>query len=432
MPAKLKIETVVSRLAERGFTLVGDYVNANTQTLIRCSKGHEWAAQTRYIINAGWGCPHCAGNFKLTKAEIDKRLEGRGIRLVGDQTGLRNKVTFVCDYEHQWNAEINTVLNHRSGCPHCAKNAKLDIKTINDRLEPRGIKMIGHYQGTKNSSLFRCLAGHEWEVGLAGVLGGNGCPTCNVEKQKYTTEEFIELAIAAHGQRYNYSKLTYLNAKQKVEIICKQHGSFWQLPQNHIRGHQSGCRECAIEQLRLTVEEFSAKSKQKHGDKYDYSRVTYKTNHDKVELICKEHGSFWQLPMNHIQGTGCPGCAVTGFDQTKPGILYYLAVLTYNNETLYKIGITNLTVRKRFPNVDLQRIKTIKTWPFERGEDAAQREISILREFSDDLYVGPAVLVGAGNTELFIRDVLGLDDRNNLIYFEQWSQEKLDLDGEIK
>lgn len=432
MPAKLKIEIVVLRLAERGFTLVGDYVNANTQTLIRCSKGHESAAQTRYIINAGWGCPHCAGNFKLTKAEIDKRLEGRGIRLVGDQTGLRNKVTFVCDYDHQWNAEINTVLNHRSGCPHCAKNAKLDVKTINDRLEPRGIKMIGHYQGTKNSSLFRCLAGHEWEVGLAGVLGGNGCPTCNVEKQKYTKEEFIELAKAAHGERYNYSKLTYLNAKQKVEIICKQHGSFWQLPQNHIRGHQSGCRECAIEQLRLTVEEFAAKSKQKHGDNYDYSRVTYKTNHDKVELICKEHGSFWQLPMNHIQGTGCPGCAVTGFDQTKPGILYYLAVLTDNNETLYKIGITNLTVRKRFPNVDLRRIKTIKTWSFERGEDAAQREISILREFSDDLYVGPAVLVGAGNTELFVRDVLDLDDRNNLIYFEQWSQESLDLDGEIK
>jgi len=184
MPAKLKLEVVIARLAERGFTLVGEYVNANTHTLIRCSKDHEWSAQTRYIINEGWGCPHCAGNFKLTKAEIEKRLQGRGISLVSDQTGLRNKVTFACDYGHEWKAEINTVLNHRSGCPHCAKNAKLDLKTISERLEPRGIQMIGPYQGTKNSSLFRCLVGHEWKVGLASVLGGNGCPTCNVEKTK--------------------------------------------------------------------------------------------------------------------------------------------------------------------------------------------------------------------------------------------------------
>jgi glutaredoxin len=195
MPAKLKTEVVIARLAERGFTLVGEYINANTHTLIRCSKGHEWSAQTRYIINEGWGCPHCAGNFKLSKAEIEKRLEGRGIRLVGDQTGLRNKVIFTCEFGHEWKAETNTVLNHRSGCPYCAKNAKLDAHTINERLEPRGIQMIGSYQGTKNSSLFRCLAGHEWEVGLASVLGGNGCPTCNVDSQRYTTEEFIDRMV---------------------------------------------------------------------------------------------------------------------------------------------------------------------------------------------------------------------------------------------
>jgi len=197
---------------------------------------------------------------------------------------------------------------------------------------------------------------------------------------------------------------------------------------SHIQGHKSGCKECVFDALRLTTEEFIEKSRLRHGNKYDYSRVEYKTNHDKVELICKEHGSFWQMPMNHIKETGCPGCAVTGFDQTKPGILYYLAVLTDNNETLYKIGITNLTVHQRFPKMDLERIKTLQTWSFERGEEAAKREESILREFADDQYLGPTVLVGAGNTELFVRDVLGLDDRVGLKYFEQWTQESFDLD----
>jgi hypothetical protein len=75
----------------------------------------------------------------------------------------------------------------------------------------------------------------------------------------------------------------------------------------------------------------------------------------------------------------------------------------------------------------MERIRTLQTWYFERGEEAAKREESILREFADDQYLGPTVLVGAGNTELFVRDVLGLDDRVGLKYFEQWTQESFDL-----
>jgi hypothetical protein len=44
--------------------------------------------------------------------------------------------------------------------------------------------------------------------------------------------------------------------------------------------------------------------------------------------------------------------------------------------------------------------------------------------------VGPPVLIGAGNTELFVRDVLELDDRDNLKYFEQWSQRSLNIEDE--
>ncbi len=427
MPAKLKLDIVNFRLKERGFRLVGEYINANTRTLFSCSKGHEWLAQPRYIINSGFGCPHCAGNVKLTKVNIEKRLEGRGIRLLGDKLGSRTKATFSCDYGHQWKAEINTVLNHRSGCPHCAKNAKLNPDIINKRLEPRGIQMIGSYQGTKNYSIFRCQKWHEWEALLGSVLAGNGCPICNIEKQRFTTAEFLELAKAAHGDKYDYSKTIYKNSKEKVEIICTRHGSYWQSPLNHVRGRQNGCQKCAVDGLRLTTEEFIQKSKLRHGDRYDYSKVNYKTNHDKVELICKEHGSFWQMPMNHIKETGCPGCAVSGFDQTKPGLLYYLAVLTDDNETLYKIGVTNLSVHKRFPKIDLERIRVLRTWQFDRGDEAIRREMDILKEFVDEQYVGPDVLVGSGNTELFVKDILGLDEKIGLKYFKQWSQNSLNL-----
>lgn len=45
-----------------------------------------------------------------------------------------------------------------------------------------------------------------------------------------------------------------------------------------------------------------------HGDKCDYSLVDL-SNGLKVEIICKKHGSFWQLSKNHIdKENNCPSC----------------------------------------------------------------------------------------------------------------------------
>ncbi len=60
---------------------------------------------------------------------------------------------------------------------------------------------------------------------------------------KLTTEEFIKKARAVHGDRYDYSKVEYVNAREKVNIICPEHGVFPQSPMNHIRGN--GCPKCA-------------------------------------------------------------------------------------------------------------------------------------------------------------------------------------------
>lgn len=60
---------------------------------------------------------------------------------------------------------------------------------------------------------------------------------------------------------------------------------------------------------RLSTEEFIARSKEFHGDKYDYSLVEYTKNNVKVKIICPEHGVFEQRPCNHMVGMGCKKCA---------------------------------------------------------------------------------------------------------------------------
>ena len=119
--------------------------------------------------------------------------------------------------------------------------------------------------------------------------------------KKITTEEFINRARKVHGNKYDYSKVEYINNKTKVCIVCPEHGEFWQTPNAHLQGQ--GCYKC----FRHVYDNksFICESRKIHGNKYDYSKVEYKSLHNKVCIICPEHGEFWQTPNAHIQGQGC-------------------------------------------------------------------------------------------------------------------------------
>jgi Zn finger protein HypA/HybF involved in hydrogenase expression len=126
---------------------------------------------------------------------------------------------------------------------------------------------------------------------------------------KLTTEEYIKKAREVHGNRYDYSKVKYVDSQTKVTIICPMHGEFSQSPTSHLQG--SGCPKCGNDRtaLRMNNEGFINKAKAVHGDRYDYSKVQYVYNKTEVCIICREHGEFWQKPKNHLSGYGCPICS---------------------------------------------------------------------------------------------------------------------------
>jgi hypothetical protein len=61
---------------------------------------------------------------------------------------------------------------------------------------------------------------------------------------KLTTREFIKRARRVHGDRYDYSRVNYINAKVNIIIGCSDHGWFVQRPDNHLYG-KKGCSLCA-------------------------------------------------------------------------------------------------------------------------------------------------------------------------------------------
>lgn len=70
---------------------------------------------------------------------------------------------------------------------------------------------------------------------------------------------------------------------------------------------------------RKTTEQFIAESKAIHGDKYNYSKVQYKSAHTKVCIICPIHGVFWQKPYAHT--TLKQGCRKCYEDRKRVGII---------------------------------------------------------------------------------------------------------------
>ncbi len=165
------------------------------------------------------------------------------------------------------------------------------------------------YIGSRDKVIIICKEHGKFEQTPNNHLRGQGCYQCKNNSQKSNLKIFIEKSIDKHGYRYDYSKSEYKNIRTDVIIICQKHGEFKQKPNKHIIGN--GCMKCKIENNILTNDDFIKKSIHKHGYKYDYSKSIYKYTNEKVIIICKEHGEFRQTPMTHLRGSGCPKCGGT-------------------------------------------------------------------------------------------------------------------------
>lgn len=148
-------------------------------------------------------------------------------------------------------------------------------------------------------------------------LNGRGCPQCGKDSAKQKTalglDEFVRRARQVHGDKYDYSKVEYINKSTKVCIICPIHGEFWQTPDNHVFQKQ-GCHECgrikSSNSQARTTDEFIEMATQKHNGKYSYPRTVYTRSNQKVIITCDKHGDFEQEANAHLNGCGCPKCGI--------------------------------------------------------------------------------------------------------------------------
>lgn len=191
-----------------------------------------------------------------------------------------------------------------------AKRLTLDnfIEQSKRRFGNKFIFKDSIYLGNCKPIMIRCKKHGEFETQPNHFLRSKaGCQRCWNDKNGLTNEEFIYRCKKVHGDRYDYSKVKYKHNTKPVIIICRKHGVFKQEAREH--GNGKGCNKCSLELTKSDVSEFIRKARALYGNRYDYSKVVYINQKTKVEIVCRQHGTFNVQPNLHLlTKVGCPSC----------------------------------------------------------------------------------------------------------------------------
>ena len=197
------------------------------------------------------------------------------------------------------------------------------------------------YVNNKTKVCIICpIHGETWQTPNKHLTNKCGCYKCSVESRadkRRSYESFLQKAKQIHGDKYDYSKVNYINLKTKVCIICPKHGETWQTPQDHLNSF--GCKYCGFEHRSKTktktTETIISQFKKIHKNKYDYSKVKYSGCFKNVCIICPIHGEFWQTPDNHLHGKGCPICSESKLEKNIRDFLSKNKI-TYKYQKMFK------------------------------------------------------------------------------------------------
>lgn len=204
-----------------------------------------------------------------------------------------------------------------------------------------------HYVNANTKVVITCEKHGDFEQLPYAHLRGQGCPKC--AGRGLTQDEVIDLFRSVHGDKYDYSKVDFKKIKEKVCIICPEHGEFWQAADKHYKLKQ-GCPKCGHykrnESRKVTVQSFIERANKIFNGYYDYSKVEFKDpKNDYVTIICPKHGEFKQKIFWHLAGHGCTQCAIEKSRLTKEEFVER-ANRIHHNKYDYSKSVLNNTYEK--------------------------------------------------------------------------------------
>lgn len=257
------------------------YVKASEKVLIICPIHGEFKQTPgMHCGKQEQGCPQC-GLEKLVALGSKKSIGldefiRRSNIVHGNKydysksiyQSLNKPVTVICPehgefYPTPWNHSHNN-----TGCPKCAITERNNnLKLSHEQFIERATRIHGNkydyiesenYKNDRTSITVVCPKHGEFRQCRNSHMLGKGCQKCAVDLSSINLripfEEFVRRANETYDNKYSYVKESYTAIKEKVDVICPEHGMFTVNAESHVCG--SKCKKCKLNGFEKSILDF--------------------------------------------------------------------------------------------------------------------------------------------------------------------------------
>ena len=306
--------------------------------------------------------------------------------------GAKALMRITCPDHGAFSQTPDAHINGQQGCDDCGKIRILE-KSRDERLEKVKDKLLERSDGSVQiiedtftqwhaKADFICQTHGAFRNTVANVLTNRfPCQKCNdINLGRALTDDEVREKIKLKKGNFKILNISRSDTDTLINIVCHDCdiGEFI-LPLSYSGRRDHACPTCSRlssedyrkSQLNKTVQLSKSKRHsawlkkvtERHGSKYDYSKVEYINQNTPVTIICPIHDEFSQTPWDHAKG-GCKKCANADlkglyseqYFETFPeeknleAILYYIK-FNFNNRSFFKIGISKTMLKKRYGGV---------------------------------------------------------------------------------
>ena len=196
----------------------------------------------------GQGCPVCVNikvnghisvskkNYELYPNLVIDYLKSKYPNFDFSNFKIDDKFHFKCK-------KHGSISSSKIKCEKCKKEYNENSKLNNTKklLTNRTEEIISVKY---NNVILKCEHGEHKYNNKQLYANVQLCNKCaNTDFNKISQDEFINRAIKRNGDIYNIKNTIYKNAKTKIPLYCDNHGSFYMLTSNFLKGQ--GCPKCS-------------------------------------------------------------------------------------------------------------------------------------------------------------------------------------------
>lgn len=343
MGKKLTLDEVIVKIVKVSGIFPFDfsksvYIKNNTKMILDCNFCKKELNMLPINLIDGATCKYC---YHKSISKNNKYSLNEVIALIIEKVGIfqfdfsesryihnRTKINIKCNIHNQIFSAIYPELFKKNGCSGCiAEKRVLEQEKLLNQTILKAIKFNGifnfdftksiYIESNSNMPLHCNICNKDIYMTPANLQKGHSCKSCAVIKNgqnfRHTRNEAIELIIKANGIfPFNFDNFEYIRNDHKSIIGCNFCGNDFIIQPMRLFMGTGGCQNCARKQrdkrCSLTNEEFIQQSKEKYGNKFDYSLTNYAGMRLNIILKCNICKTIFETKAKNHLGKDSDGC----------------------------------------------------------------------------------------------------------------------------